>query len=306
MSLDSLKTDLKDVSFTVPTPFTPNGDEVDREALANHVEWLSDAGGKVMIPCGNTGEYYSLSHAERVAAVETTVNAMDGRGRIVAGAGGSTKTALQLIRQYEDAGADAVMIMSPHHTYLHEAGVREYYEEIASATDLGIVLYKRGEELSDETIQHLSTLENVVAVKYAINDIKSFASTVEGTPGDVVFLNGLAERYTISFDAEGAGGYTTGLGNFLPDSVLQLWDALESGDVERARRIRELLRPIEDLREETGQGNHMASANNVPTVKHGLELVGVYSSPVREPLIELSENDQERLQQYIETVRTEL
>lgn len=306
MAFESLKQELRDVAFTAPTPFTPDGERIDDEALVEHVSWLREAGARVLIPCGNTGEYYSLSNPERIEAVEKTVEAMEGDGTVVGGAGGSKKNVVDLAHEYEEAGADGILVMYPSHTYLHEDGVREYYEEIAANTDLGVILYKRGDQLSDSVIQDLSTIDNVVAVKYAVNDIASFTATVENTPGDVVFSTGIAERFAPSFAAEGAEGFTTGLGAFLPNAALDLMEALRAGEYDRAREIRDVLWPIEEFRDETGPGNHMEAANNVPAVKHGIELMGIYESPVREPLVDLTESDRERLEGHIETAQSKL
>jgi len=306
MPYKELKECLQDVAFTAPTPFTDGGDRVDYEALHDHISWLYEAGVRLMIPCGNTGEYYSLSNTERVEIVEATIEAMDRQGTVIGGAGGSTKNVLSLAEQYEDAGADGVMVMYPSHTYLHNDGVRQYYQKIADETDLPIVLYKRGDRLTDEVIKDLSTIDNVVAVKYAINDIAAFSKIVENTPGDVVYSTGIAERFAPAFALEGAEGFTTGLGAFLPEAPLEMMDALRSGNYDRAREIRNLLRPIEDLRQETGPNNHMEAANNVPVVKHGIRLKGVYDSPVREPIVELSDADRERLERYVDTVEAEL
>lgn len=302
MHYDSLKDDLRGVAFTNPTPFTEDGAAVRHDELALNVTELREAGAQAVIPCGNTGEYYSLSNDERVAVVETVVEAMDGQGSVVAGAGGSTKNVLELAAEYEAVGADAIMVMYPVHTYMHNDGVREYYERIASETDLGVVLYKRGERLADEVIADLTRLENVVAVKYAHNDVKAFAGLVADAPGDVVWSNGIAERFAPSFAVEGAEGFTTGIGNFLPEAVLALMDTLREEDYARAREIRDVLRPLEDLREEASRDNHMSAANNVPTVKHLMDYAGLYGGPVREPLVGLSEEDAQRAEAYYDRV----
>lgn len=305
MAYESLKASLRDVGFTLPTPFRAGKDEVDHDALTEQVEFLCDAGANVLIPCGNTGEYYSLTNEERIAVVETTVEAADERVTVVGGLGGSTKNALSLLDAYEDVGADAVMVMYPSHTYLHEDGVLEYYSRIASATDLGVVLYKRGPRLSVENIASLSERENVVAVKFAVNDVKEFSEAVSTAPGDVVWSNGIAERFAPAFWVEGAEGFTTGIGNFVPEQVLALMDALREENIDRAREIRDVLRGYENLREEPGDGNHMSAGNNVPAVKYGLELAGLYGGPVREPLVELSDDDTRRCENLYERI-TEL
>lgn len=293
---------MRDVAFTTPTPFTPDGEAVDHEALRENLERLEAAGASLFVPCGNTGEYDALEHAERKAVVETHVDALSEGATVVGGLGGSAKTALDLAAAYEDAGADAVMVMNPVFTYAHEDGVLRYYRRIADATDLGVVLYKRGDPVTKRVVEELSTVENVVAVKYAVNDVVGFSQTVADAPGDVVFLNGSAERFALAYGVEGAEGYTTGLGNFLPEATLALHEAVQAGDFERARELRDLLRPIEDLRDEAGGGG-FAAANNVPVVKYGQELAGLHGGPVRDPLDSLSESDAARLDEYYEAVQ---
>lgn len=306
MDYDGLKADLRDVAFTNPTPFSEDGERVLHDELARNVEWIVDRGAAVIIPCGNTGEYYSLSADERADVVATTVDAA-GDATVVGGLGGSTKSALSLLSKYENTDVDAVMVMHPIHTYLHHRGIRRYYERIVEATDLGVILYKRGPELTTAHLATLAEYDNVVAVKYADNDVKAFSQAVADVNGDVVWSNGIAERFAPAFAIEGAEAFTTGIGNFVPEATLALQAALREGDWEEAKRIRDVLRPYEDLREETGGGtNSIAAANNVPAVKYGQELAGLYGGPVREPLVDLSPEDRERAEAYYDHVVSEI
>lgn len=297
-----LRNDLETVAFTTATPFSEDGDEVLYREVKANASYLEEAGANVLVPCGNTGEYYSLSEAERVGVVEATVEAVSDDVRVVAGAGGSTKDAKQLIQQYEAAGADAAMIMQPHHTYVHRQGLLRYYRELASSTDLGIVIYCRGHEVPTDVLATLSTVENVVAIKYAINDIGGFSEAVSLADGDVTWLNGIAERFAPAFTVAGADGFTTGIGGFAPRPVLALAEALDDGDWERARRLQELFRPFENLRSESGPDNDAPAANSVPAVKYGLELAGQYGGPVREPLVELDDVTKDRAREQYEQI----
>jgi 4-hydroxy-tetrahydrodipicolinate synthase len=293
---------LRSVAVTVPTPFDETGAEVRHDALGEYVETMQDAGVRLIIPCGNTGEYYSLSHDERVAVVESTVAASDDGTAVVAGAGGSTKTVRRLLESYERVGVDGAMIMFPSHTYMHLRGVETYYRRIAASTDLDLVLYKRGDELSDDTILSLASLPNVVGVKYAVDDITGFSKAVDRSPDDVVWMDGIAERFAPTFALEGAEGYTSGIGSFVPDVALALMDALRAEEWGRARELRDLVRPYEELRQEPGADNWISSANNVPAIKFGMELAGLYGGPVREPLVELSEADKSRAREYYDRI----
>lgn len=306
MSYESVKNGLRNVAFTTTTPFDAEADSVRYDDLKENVRAIQEAGAELFIPCGNTGEYYALSYSERVDVVEATVEAADDSSTVIAGAGGSTKTVKQLVDEYESAGVDGAMVMHPSHTYLHEEGIREYYHSIAESTDLPLVLYKRGPELSDESIAELSWVENVVGVKYAVNDIKAFSKAVATTDSDIVWVNGIAERFAPSFALEGAEGFTTGIGSFVPKPTLELHDAIENEEWERAKEIRDTLRPYEDLREESGSNNPFSAANNVPAVKYGMDLAGLYGGPVREPLVELPEEDKERARKYYDRISSEL
>lgn len=303
MSYEDLKDGLRDVAFTTTTPFTEDGEAVQHDAYARNLQALESAGARLFIPCGNTGEYYALDHEERVNVVRTTTESVGDDSFVIAGAGGSTKTVQSLVSQYESFGVDGVLIMHPDHTYVHEKGLYEYYRRIADSTDLGIVLYKRGHDVNDELIVNLSELENVVGVKYAVNDIEAFSRVTQSSAGDVVWSNGIAERFAPAFALEGAEGYTTGVGNFVPDATLALMEALRDGDLQEARRIRDLIRPFEDLREEPGSQNTISAANNVPAVKYGQELADLYGGPVREPLVELSAEDKERAEEYYQNIQ---
>lgn len=304
MQYQRIKSDLRGVAFTNPTPFGPSGETIDHDALADNVRSISDAGGRVVIPCGNTGEYYSLTDAERVAVVETVAEEIGNEATVIGGVGGSTKTAVDLASAYEDVGADAIMIMDPVHTYQHQSGLVDYYREIVESTDLGVVLYKRGPAVTLDLIAEIAAYENVVGVKYAVDDINEFSEAVSTIDADVVWSNGIAERFVLPFAIEGAEGFTTGIGNFVPEQVLALMEALEAENWDRARELRDLFRPFEDLREEPGPGNDLSAANNVPAVKHGMELAGLYGGPVREPLVELSEADQRRAEEYYDRITT--
>ncbi len=302
MNYREMKDDLRGVAFTNPTPFSEDGEEIRHDALETHIEWLMDAGAELVLPCGNTGEYYSLSNDERVHVVRTVVDAVDGRGTVIAGVGGSTKTAIELSERYASAGADALLVMHPVHTFIHQDGLVDYYRRIIEATDLGVVFYKRGPEVTADHIEALADYENVLGVKYAVNDINAFARDTANVEGDIVWSNGIAERFAPAFAMEGAEGFTTGIGNFVPQASLDLMDALRENDWERARELRDLVRPYEDLRAEAGVNNTFEAANNVPAVKYGLELAGHYGGPVREPIVELGDEDKDRARAYYEAI----
>lgn len=292
-----------DVCFTTATPFSDDGTEVDHEGLRANLEFLDDHGARVYIPCGNTGEYYSLSDTERAAVVKTHVETVGDDGTVIGGAAGSTKKVIALIDRYEAAGADGVMVMHPDHTHVHEQGLKRYYRQISEVTDLDIVVYKRGPEVSTEVLAEIAAIDNVVGIKYADDDLKTFSRAVDNIDANVVWINGIAERYAPAFTVEGATGFTTGIGNFAPQAPIALYQAFVDGDIERAKQIRNAIRPFERLRDQPGSNNTIGSANNVPAIKYGMDLVGLNGGPVREPLVDLSSEDAQLAEEYLEQLQ---
>lgn len=306
MDAQQLRRSFESVAFTTTIPFTDDLGAVDHDALAENLARLYDAGARLFVPCGNTGEYYSLTDEERIAVVETHVQATGTDATIAAGAAGSIPEVQHLTSSYAEVGADAVMIMHPHHTFTHEEGLKTYYRRICDATDLGVVVYKGEPDLTRNVLVDLTEYEEIVAIKFATKDIREFAQTVEDADGTVTWVNGIAERYALSFSIEGASGYTTGVGNFVPRATLALFDAIRSGQWDRARTIQRSLRPMEDMRDEPGKGSDLEGGNNVPVIKYGMDLAGYNGGPVRQPIVDLAEPDRDRLERYYRPIKETL
>jgi 4-hydroxy-tetrahydrodipicolinate synthase len=280
---------LEHVAVTTVTPMYEDG-KVDFNAIARQVEAITAGGIRILVPCGNTGEFASLDDAEARTVVERTVAAAPNGTTIVAGVGGASVRAAALARQAESVGAHAVMVHHPTHTYIDRDALLPYYERILSATELGMVLYKRGPELSDKVIAELVEHERVVGVKYAVNDLNAFANLVAAAGGQpCAWLCGTAERFAPFFHLAGADGFTSGIANFAPQLPTALHDALHRGEVAKAMTLRQQLAPFEELR----ASRH--NALNVPAVKEAMRQLSLDSGYVRDPLQRPSSEERERI-----------
>jgi len=298
MDYESIKDDFRSANIVIPTPFTEDGAEVHHDALAEQVEFIREAGTDLYIPCGSLSEYYSLTDEERVETVRTTVEAVDGDGSVIAGVGGSVTEVIDLVDRYEDAGADGLMVIYPlGWGSVDPSGLLEYYRRIVESTDLAVMFYKTNEALSHEVIGPLAEYENVLAVKYTVGGISTFAYEREAVDEDLVWVANAGEDGIIHYAAEGAEGFTTGIGNFVPELSLEIMDAIEQGDVDRVRSLRRLSRPYSELR---GQTDHIAA------VKYGQELAGLYGGPVRPPRTEIPEDEKERAEELYNRMQEQL
>lgn len=302
--VERIQRSLRGVAVGLLTPFDGDG-AIEHQKLKENAESLSDSGIDTFLAAANISEYHSLSQSERVDVVRTAVDALPKDACVLAGVGGGTQDARDLIMSYEKIGADVAMIMPPDHTYIHEQGLLQYYEKISVGSDLPLVPYVRGFDPSVEYLAQLTRLENVVGIKYALEDPVKLGAGIDAGASDVVWINGLAEPFAVSFWAEGVEGFSAGVSNFRPELGLELYDALRNGNWERARRLRNICLPYQGLREGTGEDNSIENAVSVPIVKKGLELAGLHGGHVREPIRQLSARDEERAEQVYERLDQE-
>ncbi|MCO8244822.1 MULTISPECIES: dihydrodipicolinate synthase family protein [unclassified Haladaptatus] len=291
LSNDEVRQHLRGVAAGLLTPFDDDL-EVEHEKLQENARSLYDGGIRTFLASANISEYHSLSRDERVEVTRSSVDALPSDACILAGVGGSTEEAKDTIRSYDRVGVDAMMIMPPDHSYIHEQGLIRYYEKLDAVADAPLVPYVKGFDPSVEYLRDLTNVDGVVGIKYALEDAVKLGRGVEAGADDVVWVDGLAEPFALPFWNEGIEGFSAGVSNFRPEIGLALFDALTAGDWERARRIRNICVPYQNFREETGKNNTIAGAISVSAVKKGLDLAGLHGGKVREPIEPLSPADE--------------
>lgn len=270
------------------TPFDVDG-AVDSPVLANVVGGMTSAGIDLIVACGNTSEYSSLSQREIDLVTEVTINAA-GVATTLVGVGGDVSTAVGNMARAVELGAGGFMIHAPTNPHVSDTGLINYYESVTGATDAGVVLYLRGREWSPNVLERIVALDNVVAVKYARRDLMGFVRLVDRFGDAIVPVCGLAEAWAPFFWLAGGRGFTSGLTNVAPALSMMLLKALEKGDYAAAWPVWRLIKPFEELRERN------ADALNVPAVKEAMALRGYLENPaVRAPISPLSPLERQEL-----------
>ena len=301
LSVDQIQDRLRGVAVGLLTPFDDDL-EIEYEKLAENAESLYVSGARTFLATANISEYHSLARDERIDVANAAVEALPDDACVLAGVGGSTADARDLVRAYDRIGVDAMMVMPPDHTYLHERGLLDYYRKLSAASDRPLVPYVRGFNPSVEYLGDLTRIDGVVGIKYALEDTVTLGAGIAAGDDDVVWVNGLAEPYAVAYWAEGVEGFSAGVSNFRPEVGLELFDALSNGDWQRARELRNICLPYQNLRGERGQRNQIPGAVSVPAVKKGLELAGLHGGAVREPIRPLSDEDERRAEQLYEAL----
>ncbi len=277
------------------TPFR-NG-EIDVEALEGLVEFQIKGGVSGLVPCGTTGESPSLSEEEDRTVVETVVRVANGRVPVVAGTGSnSTSMAIKYTKMAEEAGADGSLQVAPYYNKPTQEGLYRHFATVAENTALPIVLYnipgRTSVTISAETIARLAEVSNIVGVKESTLSM-NMASDVKHLCGDDFDVFSGDDPMTFPIMALGGNGAIAVASNIAPAAFSEMVDAMNSGDVERGRKLHyELLPLFRALSVET---------NPIP-VKAAASLLGLCSDEMRLPMVPLADENLAKLREVMETV----
>ncbi|MCM3709142.1 dihydrodipicolinate synthase family protein [Sporosarcina luteola] len=277
------------------TAFKEDTKEIDWEGVKENIEFLINNGLKVVVPSGNTSEFYAMTLEEAKETTKRIVEYVNGRAIVVVGIGYSVETAIDLGKHAADCGADAVMIHMPIHPYITKEGAIDYFKNIIEALPIPSLIYFKDPHVSDSVLAELAPLEKLVGVKYSVNDLPRFKKTVSDIPKEhnIAWICGTAEKWAPYFFHAGAKGFTSGLVNIYPEKSLELLNALQVNDLETVWKVWHEVLPFEDLRAKYNNGN------NVVVIKEAMELVGLRAGVTREPVAALNAEDKEAIGQLI-------
>src|SRR5262245_34219777 len=218
------------------TPFTDDGSTIDTDALAANVERLIGAGVGGLVPGGSTGEFTTLTHAERRLLIEVTVEAAAGRVPVVAGTGAlSTRETVELSVHAERAGAAAVMIIPPFYDAPSWRELLAHYTAVADAISVPIMYYNMpgvsGVTLSAEQLRRLP----VTCLKDTGGDASAATELIQ-TDGPTL-LNGY-DTHTFHALAAGVEAVVWGTASIIPEQCVELHRLLiDDIDLPAAREL---------------------------------------------------------------------
>ncbi|HEU4729099.1 MAG TPA: 4-hydroxy-tetrahydrodipicolinate synthase, partial [Kofleriaceae bacterium] len=243
-------------------------------------DWQIEQGVDGIVAVGTTGESATLDVEEHVAVIAATVKAARGRVPVIAGAGGNaTSEALELTRASQDAGADALLHVTPYYNRPNQEGLFRHFEAIARSTRLPIILYnvptRTSCDMLTETVVRLAEIDNIVALKDATGNLVR-ASELVARAGDRITLLSGDDGTAFPLYAVGARGVISVVSNIAPRAMSDMWDAVAAGDWARARQRHYELRVL----------SHLLFAEPSPAPsKAALALLGRCTPDVRLPLV---------------------
>jgi 4-hydroxy-tetrahydrodipicolinate synthase len=270
------------------TPFAGDG-SVDIDAARGLARHLVEHGSHGLVVAGTTGESPTLSDDEKLELLRAVIDELGGEATVICGTGtNDTRHSVELTEAATDAGADAVLVVTPYYNKPNPAGLRAHFAAVAAATDRPVVLYN----IPSRCVVNLEPAllaqiaadnENVVAVKQANN---ADLAPIEG----IDLLAGNDEIFLRTLELGGTGGILVA-SHVVGDEMREIYDAMSAGESDRARELDGRLAPVYEAMAVT--------ANPIP-VKTALEMLGVVSGRLRLPMVDADEGQRAAIRSALE------
>jgi len=316
MTLNELKKRLKGIIPVQYCPYTKNK-ELDVEGLKRNTQFLVDfakRGNKdvVIMTNGSTTEFYANSIEEQKKVIKTVVDMVGGAVPVVAGVSqaGAEKT-IEMAKYAEEVGADCAMVVLPYYHAPTKEGMYRYYEQVADAVNIGIMIYNNadvsGALIPPDLMARLSKIENIVATKDNATNAADYAfKALTIDPEDMVLLNGQGEIHYVGAAAYGLRykGFVTFFANFVPSLSYEVYDAVKAGNFKKAYEALKKQLPLWGLLPKFM--SRRESISIIPAClrtnymymsigKAALDICGLSGGPLRLPMEDLTDGEKQEL-----------
>jgi 5-dehydro-4-deoxyglucarate dehydratase len=175
-----------------------------------------------------------------------------------------------------------------------EEGIVAHYRELARASGLGLMIFStRGSVATPTLVERLAEIDEVIALKDEVGDLKQFIETKERLGSRLAWVNGMAETLAVPYFAAGAAAFTSGIVNFAPALSLAVWEAGCAGRWDDLHGlVATKIRPLAQLRERR-------PGYQITVVKEAMNLLGLPGGAVRLPLLPMAPSDRDDLRRAL-------
>ncbi len=277
------------IATALITPFQ-NG-EVDYDAFGRLIDFQIESGINALVVCGTTGESSTLTDEEHRACISFAVKRTAGRVPVIAGTGSNDMAyALDLTRfACDEAGVDAVLVVTPYYNKATQKGLVEMYTGIADAASKPVIVYnvpsRTGVGIEPATYEILAKHPNIVGFKEANGNISAIADTMSRV-GDALALYSGNDDQIVPLLSLGGIGCISVLSNLLPRETVAITDRFFSGDIAGSTALQlRYIRLISAL---------FSEVNPIP-VKRAMAALGYTENSLRLPLTPMDEEKAEKL-----------
>lgn len=271
---------LDGILLPITTPFTP-AEGFDAAGLATNIDRWNGTGIAGYVILGSTGERVNLDEREYVQVIETARRAVPRGMTFIAGAGQqSTGGSIREIEKAAVAGAEAVLVITPHYyrSAITQDALVSHYTSVADAAPVPVILYSMpdltGIKIQPETAAALSKHKNIIGIKDSSADVAQLAKTVEVVPSDFAVLIGNGTVLCETLRA-GARGGILAVGCVAPQLCVEIFRAVRAGEFDRAMTLQQQLTPL---------ALAVTKTYGIGGLKAAMDLAGYIGGHVRAPL----------------------
>ena len=285
---------LGEVLTATVTPFDTDG-AVDYDRYRELCAFLVENGSDGVVVNGTTGEASTLSEEERTGLIRAALEAIGDRASVVAGTGtNSTEHSIHLTEQAQEAGAHAVLVVTPYYNKPPQRGIVEHFKAVAATTDLPVVAYNIPGRcvinIESETMAELAQIENVKAVKQSNADLDQARRIVELG----LDLYAGDDNLVLPFVELGGLGGVCVHTHVVGPQVKEMIRRFRAGDAEAARQLDDELAAAYEL---------IGVVTGPIQIKAALNLLGHDVGGLRLPLVEASEDEVAQIRDCLERLR---
>lgn len=290
------------IHVTTITPFKSKTYELDLDGARENASFLVESDVSSIVPLGTVGEFASLSRDERLKLTEVVLDQINGKKKTVVGVSHTSFVeVIDFAKHAKDCGADAVLVIPPYYFKDKEEGLISYLTLVSSKVDIGMVLYNvpglsKINMTSTLLSRILDTVDGIVAIKDATKDLTQLADSIETIGRRVPVIAGAEELCYYGLLA-GSPGATSGMANFAPDLVTEMFNSLRAGKHDRARSL--FFDKMLKFRHLDVPGVLQGFPIQNVYIKEAMNLMGMPAGPVRPPLSPLSDERREELRRVL-------
>ena len=270
------------------TPFTETG--VNFDALGQLIEHQIAGGTDALVILGTTGEPSTMSSEEKLAVMEYSVKAVNGRAKVIFGCGSNdTAKAVEAAKTAEKIGADGLLAVTPYYNKCTQNGLIAYYKAICEAVSIPVIAYnvpgRTGVEIQPATMAKIAEIPNIAGIKDAGGNMSKTMETFRLIREKCDVYSG-EDALNLPILACGGAGVISVLSNVVPKEVKTLCDLALAGKMSEAIALNDKLLPVANA--------CFVEVNPIP-VKEAMNILGFNAGAPRAPLTVIEDSNREKL-----------
>ena len=284
------------LSGVIAFPITPfkNDLSLDVEGLQENLAKLLAHPICAVVAAGGTGEMYSLTPAEHLEIIQTTVAATQGRVPVIAGVGFNQQLATETARAAADSGADGILALPPYYPNADDEGMLAYYRAIGDATPLGLFIYSRDwANFTPAMVEHLTSSPNLIAWKDGHGVIRRYQAIINRVGDRLHWIGGAGDDMVPAYYSIGIRTYTSSIATVAPRLSLKLHELAADGCYDELTSLmNDCVIPLYAVRARR-------RGYEVSTMKALMDMAGLNGGQVRPPLVDVTAEEREEMRVII-------